>query len=357
MLSYHERLQEWNRDKSLLFLSLYLVFSFLFLKSPTFTKLLFLIPILLYVYAFDIHFSLVKKAALLSIPLWLITFAPLPKVESTYPSLLNSYFSPHRYLISFVKGNYSEKASELISLLLFNGEKNTSQSYKAFRDLGIAHLVCISGFHFSLISKVIKTLCLGIRRIEKILIPIVLVLWWSFANYSIPGLRVLLDLFIPAKSRMRKWSTSVLIAPLFNVEIYASYSFLLSFFISLLLLLVKEYNCNHISKMAWSYFLIFIFTTLVFLPINRKIHFLSFFNLSLFFPIVSFLFIYCFLTFWFIPLSSGIEYMIHPFLSILEKARDNNRVFQVHEWGYGHSHLFLILFSIFLIVKHRRELY
>ncbi|AEW44982.1 ComEC/Rec2-related domain protein [Mycoplasma haemocanis str. Illinois] len=357
MLSYHERLQGWNRDKNLLFLSLYLVFSFLFLKYPSFIKLLFLIPVLLYVYAFDINFSLVKKAVLLSITLWLITFVPLPKVESTYPSLLNRYFSPHKHLISFVKENYSEKSSELISLLLFNGGKDTSQYYKVFKDLGIAHLVCISGFHFSLISKVIKTLFLGIRRIEKLLIPVVLVLWWSFANYSIPGLRVLLEIFIPAKSRIRRWSASVLISPVFNVEIYASYSFLLSFFISLLLILVKEYNCNSISKMMWAYLLIFIFTTLIFLPIHRKIHFLSFFNLSLFFPIVSALFVYCFLTFWCVPLSSGIEYMMHPFLFLLEKARDNNKVFQVHEWGYDYSYFFLALFSIFLIMKHRRELY
>ncbi|OAL09874.1 hypothetical protein A6V39_04850 [Candidatus Mycoplasma haematobovis] len=341
MLSYEERQKEWEQDKSYLFFALNLIFIVWCFNS--YYSLIFLIPLVLYIHLFKIKGEVILWATLIGTALAYLQ--PL-KCPNTY---FNYLFDFHKPLNNFLRKYYSERDASFIALLLFNSGKKESDTYESFKELGIAHLICISGLHFVLIKKVLYYLLFKKEKASKIVTPIVLIIWWCFTNFSIPCLRVILTTFLNTKSKLKNWSLATILVPLFNFGIYTNYSFLLSFIITLLLMLVEGKH-----KAQKCFILIFIYSSLITLPWTNKLYLLSFINLIIFSPIVTLFFIYFFLTFPLLFLATLNSKLIDLFYFLLKHSYLNKASLNI-SWSYEASTIALLLFTTAIVINLRRN--
>lgn len=337
MLSYEERQKEWEQDKNYLFWALHLIFIVWCFNS--YYALPFLIPWALYVYLFQIKAEKIIWATLTGA---VLVYLQQLKCSNTY---FNYLFDFHTPLNAFLRKYYSERDASFIALLLFNSGKKSSNIYSSFKELGIAHLICISGLHFVLIKKILYYLLFKNEKYCKAVTPTILIIWWCFTNFSIPCLRVILTTFLSTKSKLKSWSLATIVAPIFNFGIYTNYSFLLSFIIALLLALVEGKH-----KAQKSFILIFIYSSLITLPWTNKLYLLSFINLIIFSPIVTLFFIYFFLTFPLLFLNALSSKLISLFYFLLKHSYLNKSAFEL-AWSYEASSIALLLFTTAIVIS------
>lgn len=212
-------------------------------------------------------------------------------------------------ILNFFDNHYSKEISSFIKLILFSIKSNESWVfYKQTVDLGVVWLICISGFHISLMSRIIKWIFKKRPKLGKY-IDIVIIGFYSFLlNFSYASLRILLKLcyeYVFYKFNIKKFDKLGLIGItlcLLNPKCFVNYGFLLSFTICSLTYFVSKLNLN--NKVI-STLLINLFASLLSIPflveMNHKISLLTFINTFVFsyFSIIIFLYflIFCLMPF------------------------------------------------------------
>jgi competence protein ComEC len=67
------------------------------------------------------------------------------------------HFSCREKTIHFVESGYDKKTGDFIKLILFNvKDKNSSSTYFHMIDLSIVYLIVVSGFHISILRRIIS---------------------------------------------------------------------------------------------------------------------------------------------------------------------------------------------------------
>lgn len=220
-------------------------------------------------------------------------------------------------LFKFFDKSYSKEISAFIKLILFNVKsKETIIFLEQIVDLGIVWLFCVSGFHISLLSRLIKKIFKKKWRIGKWVDLIVLIFYSYFLNFSYASIRVILfvaldGFFLKYQiSKLNKLGCVGLIVALFNPSCFASYSFMLAFIVCISCYFVIDLKFN--NKIVRSLLInvcAFIVTIPFVIDMNNKISLFSFINAFIFSYVSRFVFLY-FLVFACAPFMSVIHWGI-----------------------------------------------
>lgn len=222
-------------------------------------------------------------------------------------------------ILAFFDRSYDKETAAFIKLILFNIKSNESHIIvKEAVDLGIVWLICVSGFHISLITRIIKRIFKKKPQLCKY-INICLVGFYSYLlRFSYASIRILFNLIFSKTLKrfqienFEKLGFVGILIFLFNPSCFASYSFLLSFIICAGACFINSLNLN--NKLI-NRFLINIFAFAITIPfvvqMNSKISLLTFINTFIFTYISSFVFIY-FLIFSWMPFMA----LIHGWIII-----------------------------------------
>ncbi|MBQ0045409.1 MAG: ComEC/Rec2 family competence protein [Mycoplasma sp.] len=257
--------------------------------------------------------------------------------------------------INYLDRIYDQEIADFIKLVLFNiKSNNTWFFYKQTVDLGIVWLICVSGFHISLLAKVIKKIFTRAPRIGKYVSIVVISLYSLLLDFSYASIRILLRLCLDWTfrkfnlQRYNRLGAIGLIICLLNPLCFTSYSFLLSFLVCSSSYFVIGLNFN--NKIVTS-IVINIMAFLVTIPfviaMNHKISLLTFLNAFIFTYCSSFVFLYLLIFAW-IPFMSIIHYgiMIASYVLIGNISFSNIFIYS-NEWPIW---IIFIYYALFFVV-------
>lgn len=225
-------------------------------------------------------------------------------------SLFNLIFSrgnPLRNsILNYFDHVYDQEVADFIKLVLFNVKSDhTWIFYKQTVDLGVVWLICISGFHVSLLSRVIKLIFKKIPTIGKYVNIAVVGFYSLLLNFSYASMRVLLKLsfdWIFKRFSIRTYNRLGfigLVIGLLNPVCFKSYGFLLSFIVCTATYFIISWNLNNriIQSVTINIFA-FVATIPFVIAMNHKISLLTFINAFVFTYFSSFIFLYLFIFSW-----------------------------------------------------------
>ncbi|MGL4343231.1 MAG: MAG0480 family ComEC-like protein [Metamycoplasmataceae bacterium] len=212
-------------------------------------------------------------------------------------------------------------------LLLGIKNENTNLVYEKTKDLGIVHLIVISGFHINFIiifiTKFLKFL--KIKDRESNFIALIIILFYLLIiKFPIPALRAYLfslaiflnkNLF---KNKIDNLTFLTLISTLFmliNPFIIFNISFIFSFIISFTIIFMNKITRNKIFKLI----IIFMISSPIIIHLNQKINYLSLFYSIFFSPIIIFSYMINFLFFPFKELLNNYYYFLDELINIVNK--------------------------------------
>lgn len=220
-------------------------------------------------------------------------------------------------IINFFDKYYDKEISIFIKLILLNiKSKESWVFYRQTVDLGVVWLICISGFHISLISKIINWFFRSKPRLGKYINMLIISFYSFLLNFSYASLRILFKLFynhIFYKFKIKNFNKLGLIGitlAILNPNCFTNYGFLLSFLICLITYFVMKFELN--NKILNS-IIINILASVVTVPflieINHKISLLTFINSFIFGYFSPSIFLY-FLFFGWLPFMSIVHHGI-----------------------------------------------
>lgn len=243
-------------------------------------------------------------------------------------------------ILNFFDRHYNDEMSSFIKLILFNIKSNDSWVfYKQTIDLGIVWLICISGFHVSLISRIIKWIFKKRARIGKYVNIGIIGFYSLLLNFSYASLRVLLKLcfgwvFYKCEiKKLNKLGLIGLILCILNPKCFTNYGFLLSFLVCSIAYFVNSLELNNkiINSLIINIFA-FVVTIPFLVEMNHKISLLTFLNAFIFTYFSAFIFLY-FLIFCWLPFMSIIHYGIMVFAYVLVGNMSFSNIFiQSDSW-------------------------
>lgn len=227
-------------------------------------------------------------------------------------------------ILNFYDKHYNDETSSFIKLILFNiKSKDSWIFYKQTVDLGIVWLICISGFHVSLISKIIKLVFKKRPKIGKYVNISVISFYSLLLNFSYASLRVLLKLCFDKVfykfeiKNLNKLGFIGICLCLFNPKCFNSYGFLLSFLVCSIAYFVNSLELNNkIINSLMINILAFIVTIPFLIEMNHKISLLTFLNAFIFTYFSAFIFVYFLIFCWF-PFMVSVHYGIMVFAYVL----------------------------------------
>lgn len=190
----------------------------------------------------------------------------------------------NKYLALFITGNKSLLEDNI---------------YTSYQNIGVAHLLAISGMHIAVLIKILKKLFKYIPvNISNILIIIILIYYLYIVNYSVSVIRVILFFIINLINKQYNLELNnikILLLTCFILLIYNPFyiynlSFKYSFLASLGVILSSKYNSNNYIK---NLLIISLFTLLLTLPItinlNYEINLILFISNLILIPLVTFI--------------------------------------------------------------------
>lgn len=229
-------------------------------------------------------------------------------------------------IFNFFEYSYGKEIASFIKLILFNVRSNETYYFIKYATyLGVIWLICISGFHISLLSKLIS-LCF--KKIPKVgfYVNIVIVAFYSYLlNFSYSSIRVLITLSMKwcwqhfkIESYNKLGWVGIFICMLNPSCFNLNYpGFLMSFIGCAGVYFVLDLNLN--NKLITS-LLINIYCSILTIPfvvkMNHEISILTFINSFVFMYIFSFVFIYFLIFAWF-PFMKIIHFGIMSFAYIM----------------------------------------
>ncbi|QJR43350.1 hypothetical protein HLA87_00870 [Mycoplasma miroungigenitalium] len=197
-------------------------------------------------------------------------------------------------------------------LIIFGLNDNGNEIKQNAIKLNIIHLLVISGIHFDLIY---KTFTIFINKIKnkkisllvKVLSLIISFYYLCLIPNFVPPLRAFI-MYIFKLFKKNKWialATSSLITFYINFYLIYSYSFILTYSVTSIIMLINNLKIfsdrkNVFFKYFLVSFLIFVFTLPFNIKFNKSINLLGMIWIILFTPLIEFSYL-CSLLFWFSP--------------------------------------------------------
>ena len=199
--------------------------------------------------------------------------------------------------------NLKEKIKNYVSfnkylkLFIIGDKTSLNDSYENYKDIGVAHLLAISGMHVSIFISITKKILFFLSNKCKNLIISLALLFYSFiVGFTASILRATLffiinsslDYFDIKVSKIKILIITIFILILFNPFIIFNIGFLYSFLCSLSIILIKKFLSKNYLK---NLFIITLFTMLFTLPVtinlNYEINLIVFISNFILIPYVS----------------------------------------------------------------------
>ena len=199
--------------------------------------------------------------------------------------------------------NLKEKIKNYVSfnkylkLFIIGDKTSLNDSYENYKDIGVAHLLAISGMHVSIFISITKKILFFLSNKCKNLIISLVLLFYSFiVGFTASILRATLffiinsslDYFDIKVSKIKILIITIFILILFNPFIIFNIGFLYSFLCSLSIILIKKFLSKNYLK---NLFIITLFTMLFTLPVtinlNYEINLIVFISNFILIPYVS----------------------------------------------------------------------
>lgn len=234
-------------------------------------------------------------------------------------------FSPRDKIFSFIESNYDSDVARFINLVIFNRKNfETTFFYSKTIKLGIAWIICVSGFHLQLIKKVILFITPRENKIiGNVICGMFLMFYAYMINFSYSSMRVVFQFIFSHffhKNKINKIESlgfiGILICIL-NSNCFINFSFILMMIscYGIYFILSLEIDNLFIRK-----FLISLYVNLLNLPIlsliNNSISIMLIINSFVFSYIFPFVYVY-FLIFMWIPIFTIIHEKIIFFTNFL----------------------------------------
>ncbi|WP_027123882.1 ComEC/Rec2 family competence protein [Mycoplasmoides pirum] len=272
--------------------------------------------------------------------------------------LIPEEFNLRKLLIKQVQQYNNLKISNLLLLIVFN-EKTSflNEFYKKIVNIGIVHLVVISGLHLNLINTLILKIFKKYLRISQILSLFIILIYSYFLNFSFGVIRVVISIFIGAffckkqsnKDLLTTTSLSGLITlclnphSIFNLNFQLSYLSIFAICFANKIPYINKWLIGFVSS-----FLINMLIGPVILSMNSKISLLTIFNSWILSPIIMFYYIFSLLIFW-LPFTWNFFSFIYDFLFFLINNLNEIQIFLFLDIKKINSILIYIYYLFFLL--------
>lgn len=224
--------------------------------------------------------------------------AKIIKIESSKFNFINKMLNGiYEHINRCIEKIDSIEVKSLYKILILgHSDKNINEIKQIFSILGISHILAISGMHINLIFIIISKLFIyfGINRKIALTIQLFLIfIYIQIISMPVSAMRAYVMIFIATISIFLKRSydekTALGIAAIYmlliNVYVVENIGFILSFGITLLLMIVNDMDIGRISKyILFSYLIIpligfifykiptfFMITSFIFVPISTLI--------------------------------------------------------------------------------------
>ena len=197
-------------------------------------------------------------------------------------SIINKKVAINKYMALFITGDKSLLESE---------------TYDAFKDSGVAHLLAISGMHITVFVHILRKLLIFLNKnTENVIIVLILLFYAYIANFSPSVMRAFLCFYLDIInekyhlniSPFKVLFLSAVILLIVNPFIIYSTAFRYSYLTSMSILLTSKY---HKKNSALNIFIITFYATLFTLPLNinmnYEINLIVFISNLLMIPLVS----------------------------------------------------------------------
>ena len=219
-------------------------------------------------------------------------------------------FSPRDKIFSFIENNYDRDLARFINLVIFNHKDfETTILYRKTIKLGIAWIICVSGFHLQLVKRVILFITPQKNKIIGNMICGVLLMFYAYMiNFSYSSMRIILQFIFSHffhKNKINRIESlgfvGILICIL-NTNCFINFSFILMMIscYGIYFILLLEIDNLFVRK-----FLISLYVNLLNLPIislmNNSISVMTIVNSFVFSYIFPFVYVY-FLIFMWMPI-------------------------------------------------------
>ncbi|WP_203276891.1 MAG0480 family ComEC-like protein [Metamycoplasma hominis] len=265
--------------------------------------------------------------------------------------------------------DYDYKTKKFLALVLFNIQQANDLFVDQLKQLSVMHYFTISGFHFGiiylLISKILKWL--NSKELIVDLISILMLFFYlKLLNFSISASRAFLFLILKIASKnifkgkfnnIDILSFAALLLIFFDIRTMYSYSFILSFTITLIIFLIldiKKIYKNNIFVNFLFIILPYISSISIVISFNPKFNILGIFYQLFFLPISIFNYVFCLFAFIVKPI---IKMYVSIFEIVINTLSYGCLIIEVEKNSIlGYSINFYII-SIYTYIKIKREYY
>ncbi|WP_170068779.1 DNA internalization-related competence protein ComEC/Rec2 [Alkalibacterium olivapovliticus] len=178
----------------------------------------------------------------------------LSTVQAPYSFFSREYpiDSLRQIIMTYCDRTFKQHTSSYIKALIFGDRRELSEDVtSAFKNLGIVHLLSISGLHVSLIIVIVDKLLTKMtvtRESNRLILLILLPVFGFAAGFGVSVFRAVIQTWVMCMSDLKKWSFSSLdcwsvafvLALLINPTILFSIGFQLSYSMSFLIIFLSQ---------------------------------------------------------------------------------------------------------------------
>jgi competence protein ComEC len=251
-----------------------------------------------------------------------------------------THFSFRNQISHYIDRHYNQITSSFIKLILLNiKEKDGKTIYYHMIDLSIVYLIVVSGFHISVLKRIVSRCFCKIPLIGLIVNLITITLYCYLLNFAVSVTRVLLMYLITIifgkylKNRIDILSVSALISLALGPSSMFNIGFCMSYLCTIVILVIFQWE---ISNPLLEKIVVNIGATLVSLPfvihMQHQISIWVVLNSFVFSYIFALIFVYFILTFWIIWIAP-LQYLIVKIINFLiESTWTLNTTISIKEW-------------------------
>lgn len=207
----------------------------------------------------------------------------------------------NKNILNILKSKLESRVSfnSYLKLFVLGDKKGISESYDYYKDIGVAHLLAISGMHVSVFVLILRKIFFFLsKKKQNIIISIVLLFYSFVTGFTASILRVTTFFILNSinknydfkLSQMKILFLSMFILLLINPFFITNIGFLYSFACSISMILIQKYlKKNYFKNLLIITFYMTLFTLPITISLNYEINLMVFISNFLLIPLVSYI--------------------------------------------------------------------
>ena len=204
-------------------------------------------------------------------------------------------------ILNNLKSSLSKKVSfnPYLKLFILGDKKGVDDSYNYYKDIGVAHLLAISGMHVGVFVSIMRKILFFLsKKSQNKLISIVLLFYAFITGFTASILRVVVFFIINSinkdydfkLSRMKVFLLSLYFLILINPFFITNVGFLYSFACFFTMIIINKYlHKNYFKNLVIITFYMTLFTLPITVSLNYEINLMVFVSNFLLIPFVSYI--------------------------------------------------------------------